>query len=161
MTVLVLGPNGSGKSACAEKIAAGMSGGALYYVATMIPFGEEGQTRVAKHRKQREGLGFLTVEQPSRVSEISLPQGATVLLEDVSNLLGNALFEHGGDEDAVFGDIAALCAKCRNAVLVSIDGLTQSPGYDGGTNEYIAALNRLNSRLAKIADEVIHRNALD
>ncbi len=160
MTVLVLGPSGSGKSAYAEKLTAKMSGGALYYIATMIPFGEEGKARVDRHRKQREDFAYITIEKPSRVSEIPLPQGATVLLEDVSNLLGNALFDGGENEERIFKDIDALCAKCQNTVLVSIDGLTPKPEYSDETNAYIDALNRVNSRLMNFADEVVYKYAL-
>jgi len=157
MTVLILGPNGSGKSAYAEKLAARLSTGALYYIATMVPHGDEGQARVEKHRKQREDMGFVTVERPADVSWILLPPDATVLLEDVSNLLGNALFDgkRGGSGDSVFADITAMCAKCLAAVLVSIDGLAAQPEYDDETRGYIDALNRLNGRLSDFADTVI------
>ena len=36
-----------------------------------------------------------------------------VLLEDVSNLLANAMFEKGGSSDSVFRDICALADRCR------------------------------------------------
>lgn len=157
MTVLVLGPNGSGKSTCAEGIATRLSSGALYYIATMIPYGEEGLTRVEKHRTQRASAGFVTVEQPSSVSEVPLPPHAVVLLEDVSNLLANALFagHQDGSEEGVFGDITAMCAKCRAAVMVSIDGLTTTSASDDETRGYIHALNGLNGRLADFADIVL------
>jgi adenosylcobinamide kinase/adenosylcobinamide-phosphate guanylyltransferase len=158
MIVLVLGPNNSGKSAYAEKLAVSLAYGPLCYIATMVPYGEEGRARVEKHRKQREGLGFATLERPTCVAGLPLPEDATVLLEDVSNLLGNTLHGGGGE---VFEDIAALCKNCRNAVLVSIGGLEPSPEHDDGTIGYINALNRLNGLLADLADEVVHRHALD
>ena len=157
MIMLVLGPNGSGKSACAEKLAARLSSGVMYYVATMIPYGEEGQNRVEKHRKQRESMGFITVEKPFCVSEISFTQDSVTLLEDVSNLLSNALFAGNcdGDVNSVFNDVTAMCGACRDAVLVSIDGLTALLEYDGETREYIKSLNRLNDRLIDFADTVV------
>ena len=157
MMVLVLGPNGSGKSLYAEKIATRFSSGELFYIATMIPYGDEGLTRVEKHRKQREGAGFITVEKPFCVSEIPLPPDAVVLLEDVSNLLGNALFggDRSGSEESVFTDITAMCAKCRTAVLVSIDGLTATQEYDDETRGYIELMNRLNNWLYELAETVI------
>ena len=161
MITLVLGANGSGKSVYAEKIAKKLavrrSAGALYYVATMIPHGEEGAARVEKHRKQRASLGFTTVEKPTGVSEIPLEADAVVLLEDVSNLLANTLFEQGakGNAAAVLADIQALCGNCRDAVLVSIDGLTSAPEYDAETNAYIDTLNGLNHHLFHLADVVI------
>ena len=157
MTALILGPNGSGKSAYAEKLTARLSSGALYYIATMIPYGEEGRARVAKHRKQREFMGFVTVEKPFCVSDIRFPPDTAVLLEDVSNLLSNAIFDgtHDGNEESILLDITAMCAKCRTAVLVSIDGLTAEPKHNDETRGYIDALNRLNRRLSDFADIVI------
>jgi adenosylcobinamide kinase/adenosylcobinamide-phosphate guanylyltransferase len=163
MTALIIGSNGSGKSVYAEKFIRSLSAGALYYIATMIPYGEEGKKRVEKHRAQREGMAFITAEKPFNVSQISLPCGANVLLEDVSNLLGNVLF--GGESgktdsasenlDKVYADITALCGKCANAVLVSIDGLEAKPEYNEETREYINLLNLLNNRLFDFADTVI------
>ena len=131
----------------------------LFYIATMIPYREEGQARVAKHRKQRESMGFTTVEKPFCVAEIPFPPDAVVLLEDVSNLLSNALFDGGrnGNEESVLMDIKAMCAKCRAAVLVSINGLTAEPKHNDETRGYIDALNRLNKRLSDFADTVISK----
>ena len=157
MMGLVLGPNGSGKSAYAEKLTTRLSSGELYYIATMIPYGDEGRNRVEKHRKQRDGVEFITVEKPSCVSDIPLLTDAVVLLEDVSNLLGNALFggNRSGSEDSVFSDITTLCAKCRASVLVSIDGLTAAQEHDDETRGYIDSMNRLNRRLFDLADTVV------
>jgi len=157
MTVLVLGPNGSGKSVYAEKLAMRLSTGALYYVATMIPWGEEGQSRIDKHRKRRENVDFVTVEQPTDISGMKFPPDAVVLLEDVSNLLSNVMFtgSRKGSADSVFADIKTLCAKRRAAVLVSIEGLTNEPAYDDETRGYIDALNQLNENLSGFADVVV------
>ena len=67
-------------------------------------------------------------------------------LEDVSNLLANAMYERGGDEASVYADIEALCSRCRLLVAVTITGL-RADGYDGETAAYIRALNGLNQRL--------------
>jgi len=156
MTALVLGPSGSGKSAYAEAAATRLSSaGAAYYIATMVPCGEEGRARVERHREQRKGMGFLAVEKPANVSDVAMPAGAVALLEDVPNLLGNAMFGGGRDWSGVFADITALCEKCRAAVLVSIEGLAGQPGHDEETRGYIDALNQLNGRLFDFADVAI------
>lgn len=157
MNVLVLGANGSGKSEYAERIIELLPRGARYYIATMIPYGEEGRRRVEKHRKQREDRAFITLERPFNVSEIQLPQGANVLLEDVSNLLSNRMFDENGDGRGgdVFADITELCGKCANAVLVSIDGLQWKSDYSDETREYIDSLNKINEQLFDFADVVI------
>ena len=166
MTVLVSGANGSGKSAYAEVLAARLSSGVLYYIATMQPYGEEGRERVEKHRKQREKFGFITLEKPFFVSDFPYQPAASVLLEDVSNLLGNSLFDgkenicrnvNADITDSVFADIKALCKKCKNAVLVSIGGLRGSE-FDGETRVFTDALNRLNRRISDFADAVVTMN---
>jgi len=155
MTTLIIGPNNSGKSSRAEDLITRFKNLPLYYIATMIPYGEEGRTRILKHQTQRQTKGFITVERPFFVSGAQLQKGAAVLLEDASNLLANAMFERGQNEDDVFTDITNLCAKCRETVIVTIGGLCEKPEYDGATSGYIAALNRLNEKLACFADETV------
>ena len=143
--ILVAGENGSGKSRCAENIVA-QTTGRRYYIATMQPCSEENLRRVEKHRRQRRDLRFTTLELPHRVGAAAVENGSVVLLEDVSNLLANAMFECGGNEESVYGDIEALLSRCRILVAVTITGLREE-GYDGETAAYIRALNGLNQRL--------------
>ena len=59
---LVTGGSGSGKSEYAEQLI--MEFGEKepwrkrYYLATMMPFGEETKQKIERHRKMREGKGF-------------------------------------------------------------------------------------------------------
>ena len=64
MITLVIGKPDSGKSELAEELA--LSGGYKnrYYIATMKVMDEAGKARVEKHRKMREGKGFVTLEIP-------------------------------------------------------------------------------------------------
>ena len=62
MMHLITGGSASGKSAYAEKMAVGAGEKSRYYLATMKPWGKEGQERVEKHRNMRAGRGFTTVE---------------------------------------------------------------------------------------------------
>ena len=107
---------------------------------------EENLRRVEKHRRQRRDLRFTTLELPHRVGAAAVENGSVVLLEDVSNLLANVMFERGGNEESVYGDIEALLSRCRILVAVTITGLRED-GYDGETAAYIRALNGLNQRL--------------
>ena len=63
MLRLIIGGSASGKSEYAERLVCSLSGKRIY-VATMEPFGEEGRERIARHRKLREGKGFVTAEVP-------------------------------------------------------------------------------------------------
>ena len=142
--ILVAGENGSGKSRCAENIVA-QTTGRRYYIATMQPCSEENLRRVEKHRRQRRDLRFTTLELPHRVGAAAVENGSVVLLEDVSNLLANAMFERGGNEDSVYWDIEALLSRC--CILVAVITGLREEGYDGETAAYIRALNGLNQRL--------------
>ncbi|MCR4963871.1 MAG: bifunctional adenosylcobinamide kinase/adenosylcobinamide-phosphate guanylyltransferase [Firmicutes bacterium] len=155
MLILIKGANSSGKSLYAEKLASRIRQGDLYYVATMNPYGEEGQARIAKHRKQRQGLGFRTVEKLYDIDQIAVTPDSLVLLEDVSNLLANILFrEQPGDWQNAFGEIMALSEKCRHFIVVTIDELSEE-GFSGETKGYIQDLNRLNRRLQDCAAMVV------
>ena len=64
MTVLVTGGSGSGKSALAEQISERLRQPEkpFYYLATMQVWDAECEARIAKHRQQRAGKGFCTIE---------------------------------------------------------------------------------------------------
>ena len=89
MIIVVIGTPDSGKSALAEKLCCELAGSMKkYYIATMVPYGEEGLKRVAKHRKMREGKGFETIERPvslDRIDDSVFEEECTCLLECVSN----------------------------------------------------------------------------
>ena len=153
MLILVTGENGSGKSAYAEKLAC-RAGGERYYIATMVPHGSEGAARVEKHLRQREGLGFITLELPFSVGDAVIPSNASVLLEDVSNLLGNRMFERGSTMEDTLADITALSKRCGTLVAVTIGGL-DAFSYEGETRGYLEALNALNAALFNLAGAVV------
>ncbi len=150
---LVFGPNGSGKSLYAETLAA-QTAAPLVYIATMIPQTEDNFSRIEKHRRQREGKGFLTMEEPWDIDLLSISKEAVVLLEDASNLLANGIFQHRQNASVCFQKIQTLAKNCQKLIIVSITGLT--PGeYDDETNNYILQLNELNQMLRSVASDCI------
>lgn len=151
---LITGPNGSGKSLYAEEIAV-QSGQVRIYIATMVPHTEENKQRIAKHIKQREGKGFVTLEQPTDLAKAEISADSVVLLEDVSNLLGNEMFVNGRNEQDVLDDILSLALNCKKLICVSISGL-KAEGYDEETAKYINSLNRLNSLIEQRAAAVVN-----
>ena len=154
--ILVVGPNGSGKSQYAETLCRGSA--RKLYLATMIPDSEDGQARVRRHRAQRRGQGFKTLEIPVHIEELRLLESDVVLLEDVSNLLANHLFTGEGDEKLVFEKIRRLDKSCQKLVAVSISGLDEGD-FEAETAAYIQALKRLNESLWQAADEVVQMSA--
>ena len=69
MIHLVTGGSGSGKSAYAEQCILDFGGTRRVYIATMQPFGAEGQARIARHRKMRAAKKFSTIECYTNLKE--------------------------------------------------------------------------------------------
>ena len=98
MISLVVGGQNSGKSKFAEELAVKSGEGRLYYLATMKVCDEAGEERIRRHRRQREGKGFITIEVQygiDRAAEMmDEPAESVVLLECMANLVGNELYDN-------------------------------------------------------------------
>ena len=147
---VILGPNGSGKSLYAEDLAVS-SGDQRLYIATMVPQNQENHRRIEKHRQQRKGKGFITIEEPICMSCVPVSGDNVILLEDVSNLVANRIFgSQPGTYKPVLEDILTLASRCKTLIAVSISGM-KAEEYDGETAEYIRTLNELNAQLIRHA----------
>ena len=102
MLILVFGGSGSGKSRFAEQLASEEQSMERWYIATMNSDGSPETTeRIRRHRQQRQGKGFHTLEWscglqnrfPQWVEQH--PEPASVLLEDLGNLVANEVFSPG------------------------------------------------------------------
>ena len=96
MMILVTGGSGSGKSAFAEDCVLALGEKKRIYIATMFPFDEESKKRVARHRNMRKGKGFETVECYAGLKNVRIDKNSTVLLECMSNLVANEMFQESG-----------------------------------------------------------------
>ena len=74
MLTLIIGGAGSGKSAFAEALVCRLPGKRLY-LATMLPHGAESRARIEKHRAQRAGQGFETLERGLDLAGRQIPAG--------------------------------------------------------------------------------------
>jgi adenosylcobinamide kinase/adenosylcobinamide-phosphate guanylyltransferase len=120
----------------------------------MLPHGEEGASRVQKHIAQRAEMGFITLELPYTVGSAEIPADAVVLVEDVSNLLANAMFDKNLAETDVLADIKMLCRPVGCVIAVTISEF-EDGDYREETLRYIKALKSLNQELSILADAVI------
>ena len=166
MIAFILGEPSSGKSRRAEDLTLELAGGGpRVYVATMIPLDAEGRERVARHRKAREGKGFVTIERPRDVAGLARDDGslscAVCLLECASNLVGNEMHSPNasGLTDAeiargVAESVATLAANVRALVVVSNEFPPDDPQYDDETRRYVAILHEVNVALCERADRV-------
>ena len=106
MFVFITGGSKCGKSSLAERLLEQYSL-PKYYIATMQPFGEEARAAIERHRKQRAGKGYVTIEKYTDLGEISLPKpGGAVLLECMGNLCANEMFSEECGEQTVIEEPA-------------------------------------------------------
>ena len=162
MRTLVVGGSGSGKSAYAERLAAQLSP-VRTYVATMQNDGAEAHARIRRHRDQRAKLGFVTIECPdSLVGTCHAQAEGVVLVDDLGNLVANALFAPDGtmaDPSAVLARLAnevrALSQSYEHVVLVGNEVGGEGTYRFEATNEWVRLIGALNCRIAASFDEVV------
>ncbi len=167
MVQLITGGSGSGKSAYAEGEIVGYrkhlkDGGGLFYpflyVATMIPYGREAEEKIRRHKEQRMEAGFLTLERYTELSGLEIPPNAGILLECVSNLTANELYERDQNSkeafEAVVSGIRSLSGRTKHLVIVTNEVHSDINGYSRETEEYRRLLGRINCALARMADKV-------
>lgn len=158
MIVLVTGGSGSGKSAFAEERVLSFGEARRIYIATMYPFDLESRKRVDRHRKMRAGKKFETVQCYTNLKELMLPQDSVVLLECMSNLTANEMFQENGAGDntveEILEGISQLSKVVRHLVIVTNEIFSESMVYEGETEIYQKYLGEINKRLAEMAEEV-------
>lgn len=156
MLLFINGGSGSGKSAYAEDRVTASGIARRAYIATMEPFGEEGQARIARHRRMRAGKGFTTLECPRSLGDLPVPGGCAALLEDLTNLFANEWFgvSREGAAERVLRGLAHLQSTASLTVVVGNDLFADGLPYDAETLCYLRALADLHQRVAAMADEV-------
>lgn len=152
MIALITGGSGSGKSDYAERLAVSLPAEKRIYLATMQVYDDESRRRVERHRMQRAGRGFDTVECPMNLAEAVIQDDSLVLLEDLPNLLANEMFDPEGDAQRILPAIEALAQGCAHLIIVTNDVFRDGAQYDAATAEYMRCLAGLNRRIAAMAD---------
>ncbi|MDO5491030.1 MAG: bifunctional adenosylcobinamide kinase/adenosylcobinamide-phosphate guanylyltransferase [Bacillota bacterium] len=146
MNILVSGGAKNGKSMFAQKTAKRMAeeqGVPLYYIATMIPVDGEDETRIRRHRKERAGWGFTTLERgrdlPGLLADPDIDPRGVFLLDSVTALLGNEMFPPEGAPDRnaagrVAEDCAAFAEATGKTVFVSDYIFGSAEAYECGSS---------------------------
>ena len=159
MLILVTGGSGSGKSAFAEDRVLSLGEAERIYIATMHPFDQESFKRIERHRKMRAGKGFDTVECYTGLRDVKISGDSVVLLECMSNLTANEMFEENGAHQKAVEEILAgvqrLKERARHVVIVTNEIFSDGVTFDEEMNTYLRYLGEINQAVAKMADEAV------
>ena len=166
MTVFISGGAKCGKSSFAQDLTVALAGnGKRYYVATMIPTGEEDFNRIRRHISDRDGMGFETVECFKDIMDVANPHG-TFLVDSVTSLVQNSLFPVDKNYEMDLNG-ANRCADAliqfahtvRHAVFVSDYIYSDAGRYSESTEMYRKCLADIDRRLAAVCDTVVEVSA--
>ena len=163
MKIFISGGCKNGKSSYAQHYAKHLAKEQpLYYIATMKPVDREDEDRIARHRLERAGLGFSTIEQYLDIEKITdkCGSGASILLDSLTALLANEMFLESGviNENAaqkISDELLQVMAKIRNTVIVSDYIYGDGPVYDSLTEKYRKSLAEIDRRAAANSDIVL------
>jgi adenosylcobinamide kinase/adenosylcobinamide-phosphate guanylyltransferase len=164
MNVFISGGAKNGKSSFAQRLAVNMAkekNCPLYYVATMVPHDGEDRARIERHRDDRRGLGFKTIECGRDIDvEIRNRGDGVFLIDSVTALLSNEMFRADGTVD---GEASIRISERLKALVKDKDGLifvsdfiyADGVEYDEITDGYIRGLAIIDRALAKTCDRVV------
>ena len=170
---VVTGGSGSGKSAYAEEqicmLKKKTNSRHLYYIATMVPYGKETEQKILRHRQMRNGKGFETLECFTDLKKLvqtepgfradATEEGICVLLECMSNLVANEMFEEQGAHDRTVSEVTKgienLLEQAAHVVIVTNEIFSDAVVFDGDMDSYLEYLGKINQAAAQRADEVV------
>ena len=166
MTVFISGGAKCGKSSFAQDLTVALAeNGKRYYVATMIPTGEEDFNRIRRHISDRDGMGFETVECFKDIMDVAKPHG-TFLVDSITSLVQNSLFPVDKNYEMDLNG-ASRCADAliqfahtvRHAVFVSDYIYSDAEAFSESTEMYRKCLADIDRRLAAVCDTVVEVSA--
>lgn len=158
MFLVITGGSGSGKSAYAEQCVLDFGPAERIYIATMYPFDEECDRRIRRHREMRRQKQFSTLECYTGLKTADIPEDSVVLLECMSNLTANEMYQEGGAGEQAVEEILAgiryLLGRVRHLVVVTNEIFSDGIDYDSETMRYQSYLGQINSEMGHMADRV-------
>ena len=160
MSTYISGGCKNGKSFYAQRVAKA-GGSPLYYIATMIPSDDEDLARIHRHREERAGWGFETLECGADILtclDQADPNGS-FLLDSVTALLSNEMFSASAmNEEApekLARELTAFVRRAPKTVLVSDYIYSDANLYDPWTEAYRRGLAHIDRALARSCDDVL------
>lgn len=173
MNIFVSGGCKNGKSYYAQRLAKNMAdqmGLPLYYVATMRPTDDEDRARIKRHLSERDGWGFITIEQSENICEALMsignkrcdsdgnaseaagaagtPLPGVFLLDSVTALLSNEMFPPDGDFSSP--DFCEKAKATAEKVAADVKHFAELTGHTVFVSDYIYSDARHFDELTEI-----------
>ena len=163
MKIFISGGCKNGKSSYAQILAQKIRkpGAPLYYLATMIPADGEDDARIDRHRKDREGRGFETIEAGRDIPRVldRCDRHGAFLLDSVTALLANEMFVAGEARPEAYlkvsGDLTRLMRYIDDIVIVSDFIYSDAFLYDDLSEAYRRGLAYVDRRAAAQCEAVL------
>ena len=123
--------------------------------ATRAYYDKRGEVLV-KNLRRRHFDAYYCADRAAALSKVLelIPEGSTVLLEDLVNLMANEMFD-SGDVERIVPALEALAKKCRHLVMVTNDVFSDGVAYAESTQAYLRQLAAINMKAAQLADCVV------
>ena len=158
--ILITGGARSGKSRFARKMAEGSKAGRRLFVATAVGCDGEMLSRIARHRRERDGR-WATLEEltrlPERLPASYLSPGGVILFDCLPTFVTNLLMARHSHA-SIRKKVGAVLKACRRPGLTSLFvsnevGFGLVPEHPLG-REFRDLLGTVNQEVARSADEV-------
>ena len=158
--ILVTGGARAGKSRFAQTLAEQANSSRRLFIATAVACDPEMKTRIAKHRRERNGL-WETLEEPTnlpaRIPKTFLSKGSLLLLDCLPTLVTNLMLAGSSDRQILARTRKLLRAVRKpgvKAMVVTNEvGLGLVPEHPMG-RRFRDLLGAVNQEAARSADEV-------
>ena len=170
MRIFISGGCKSGKSFYAQHLATAQrmtnKRESLYYIATMKPVDTEDDERILRHRREREGWGFITIEQPFDIERIldKCDHNGSFLLDSLTALLANEMFPpndipdgriNGHTADKITTALLQITNNIRDIVFISDYIYSDALLYDTMTEQYRKSLTEIDRAATANCDIVL------
>ena len=165
MRIFISGGCKSGKSFYAQHLTTAQrmtnKRESLYYIATMKPVDTEDDERILRHRREREGWGFTTIEQPFDIERIleKCDHNGSFLLDSLTALMANEMFPPGDFNEyaakKITDALTRITNNIKNIVFVSDYIYSDAILYDPLTEKYRKSLAEIDRAAAANCDVVL------
>jgi len=171
MKIFISGGCKNGKSYYAQHLAKAQQTDSLYYIATMKSVDTEDDERIIRHRQERDGWGFTTVERAFDIENIlhECNRDGSFLLDSLTALLANEMFPppdwkiNEQAAEKIISGLLRILDSVDNIVIVSDYIYSDAFIYDELTEKYRKSLAEIDCAAAKSCDvvlEVVYTNVI-